>query len=154
MRSPTGLRLVFVMLAALVVGGCGRILQGSPEPTPMDFPGMAGELAKQGIVIGHYASGDDGCHDSTLTPTAIGFDASGLGVTDPIRLRVYIFADGAAFDRRRADVDTCAAKWASDPQTVEFVDASPFVLVGQGPWPDAFKAALRAAMTAAAGNGG
>jgi hypothetical protein len=153
-RFPIGLRLVFVVLAALVVGGCGRILQGSPAPTPMDFPSMAGELARQGIVIGHYASGDDGCQDSKLTPTAIGFDASGLGVTDPIRLRVYIFADGAAFDRRRADVDACAAKWATDPGTVEFVDASPFVLVGQGPWPDAFKNALRAAMTAAAGTGG
>jgi hypothetical protein len=154
MRFPLGLRLVFVMLAALAVGGCSRILQASPEPTPMDFPSMAGELARQGIVIGQYASGDDGCHDSTLTATAIGFDASGPGVTTPIRLRVYIFADGAAFDRRRADVDACAAKWATDPGTMEFVDASPFVLVGQGPWPEAFKSALRAAMTAAAGNGG
>ena len=120
----------------------------------MDFPSMAGELGNLGIVIGQYASGDDGCHDKTLTATAIGFDASGLGVTSPIRLRVYIFADGAAFDRRRADVDACAAKWVTDPGSVEFVDASPFVLVGQGPWPEAFRSALRAAMTAAAGNGG
>jgi hypothetical protein len=154
MRSPNGLRLVFVVLAALAVSGCGRVLQGSPEPTPMDFPSMAGALARQGIVIGHYASGDDGCQDGTLTATAIGFDASGLGVTDPIRLRVYIFADGAAFERRRADVDACAAKWATDPETVEFVDASPFVLAGQGPWPEPFKSAVRAALTEAAGNGG
>jgi len=154
MRSSIRLRLLLVVLAALAVAGCGRILQGSPEPTPMDFPSMAGALAKQGVAVANYASGDDGCHDRTLTATAIGFDATGPGVSTPVRLRVYIFADGAAFDRRRADVDACATKWATDPGSMEFVDASPFVLVGQGPWPEPFKSALRAAMIEAAGNGG
>lgn len=147
---PTAL----IAAAVLVLAGCSALTVPSPEPTPMDFPSMAGELAKRGIVIGHYSSGDDGCHDSSLTATAIGFDASGLGVTTPIRLRVYIFGSGDAYARRRPDVDACAAAWATDPSNVEFVDARPFVLVGQGPWPDAFKAAIVAAMTAAAGNGG
>ncbi len=154
MRFPSGPRLFLVVLAATVLAGCASILQGSPAPTPMDFPSMSGEFTSRGIVLDHIISGDDGCHDRTLTATAIGFAASGLGVTTPIRLRIYIFADGTAYDRRRPDVDTCAAAWASDPATVEFVDASPFVLAGQGPWPEAFKAALRAALVAAAGNGG
>ena len=154
MRLPHALGLCLAVLATLLLAGCASILQGSPAPTPMDFPSMSGEFTSRGIDINHFTSGDDGCHDSSLAPTAIGFDASGLGVTTPIRLRIYIFADGAAYDRRRADVDTCAAAWATDPAAVEFVDASPFVLAGQGPWPEAFKAALRAAVVAAAGNGG
>lgn len=145
---------VLVLLAVVALTGCGRILQGSPEPTPMDFPSMSGEFAKRGIAIDHWVSGDAGCSDSSLIPTAIGFDATGPGLTAATRLRIYVFADGAAYDRRRADVDTCVAAWATDPATFELVDARPFVVAGQGPWPDAFKTALRAALTAAAGNGG
>ena len=44
--------------------------------------------------------------------------------------------------------------WATDPATFELVDAKPYVLAGQGPWPDEFKAAVREALTVAAGNGG
>ena len=142
------------MLLATVLAGCGSILQGSPAPTPMNFPAMSGEFTDRGIGIDHVVSGDAGCQDPTLIPTAIGFDAGGLGVSPPTRLRIYIFADGAAYERRRPDVDTCAAAWATDPATVEFIDAKPFVIAGQGPWPAAFKDALRAALTAAAGNGG
>jgi hypothetical protein len=46
------------------------------------------------------------------------------------------------------------AQWATDVAKVEMVDARPFVLAGQGPWTDEFKAAVREAMTAAAGAGG
>jgi hypothetical protein len=89
-----------------------------------------------------------------IIPTAIGFDLAGLGVTQPIRARVYIFGDTEAYDRRRADVDACVAAWATDPATVEFVDAAPFVLVVQGPVPAEFKAALVRAINTAAGRGG
>ena len=143
-----------LIIAAAVLAGCSAILQASPAPTPMDFPGIAGELANRGITLDRFTSGDDGCHDSSLTATAIGFDASGLGVTTPIRLRIYIFRTGDTFERRRPDVDPCAAVWAQDPATLEFIDAKPYVLVGQGPWPAEFKAAARNALTAAAGNGG
>ena len=57
----TTLRRLLPILAALavmvVVAGCDRILQASPAPTPMDFPGIAGELATQGILIGHPTVG-------------------------------------------------------------------------------------------------
>lgn len=154
MRSISGPRILLMLVAAITLTGCSRILQGSPEPTPMDFPSMAGEFTNRGITIGNWTAGDAGCHDATLIPTAIGFDAGGLGVAPPTRLRIYIFADAAAYDRRRADVDTCVAAWITDPATVELVDASPFVIAGQGPWPAAFKTAVRAALVAAAGNGG
>jgi hypothetical protein len=71
-----------------------------------------------------------------------------------VRLRIYIFRDKATWERRRTAVDDCVALWATDPATFEFVDASPYVVAGQGPWPPQFKAALRAAITEAAGNGG
>ncbi len=141
-------------IAAVLLSGCDAILLPSPAPTPMDFPGIAGELAGRGLVLDRFSSGDDGCKDSTLTGTAIGFDASGLGVETPVRLRIYIFRTGETFERRQADVEPCVATWATDPATVEFVDAKPYVLAGQGPWPAAFKAAIREALTVAAGNGG
>lgn len=154
MHRSSLLSLALLCVTAVLLAGCSAIIQASPEPTPMDFPSLAGELATRGIVLDHITSGDDGCHDSTLTATAIGFDASGLGLTTPTRLRIYIFRTGETFDRRRPDVDPCVAAWAQDPATVEFVDARPFVLAGQGPWPAAFKAAVREALTVAAGNGG
>jgi hypothetical protein len=75
-------------------------------------------------------------------------------VVQPLRLRIYIFRDRATWERRRPAVDACVALWATDPATFEFVDASPYVVAGQGPWPPQFKAALREAITEAAGNGG
>lgn len=149
-----GLFAAGLAVVAVLVAGCGAILQSSPEPTPMDFPGIAGELANRGLTLGAIVSGDDGCHDPTLTPTAIGFDASGLGMAAPVRLRIYIFRTGETYDRRRPDVDGCAGAWATDPATFELVDARPFVLAGQGPWTKEFKAAIRGALAAAAGNGG
>ena len=146
--------LTGALLFAVLLAGCGAILESSPEPTPMDVPGIAGELANRGLDLDAITSGDDGCGDRTLTATAIGFDAAGLGVDDPIRLRIYIFRNGETYERRRPDVDGCAAAWATDPATFELVDAKPYVLAGQGPWPDAFKAAVREALAVAAGNGG
>jgi hypothetical protein len=120
----------------------------------MDFPGIAGEIAQRGIDLDAITSGDDGCDDPTLRATAIAFDATGLGVVTPTRLRIYIFRNGETYDRRRPDVDGCAAAWAGDPATFELIDARPFVLAGQGPWPEEFEAAVREALTTAAGNGG
>lgn len=144
------------LLAAtvFVFAGCGAILEAPPEPTPMDFPAIAGELANRGLELDRIASGDDGCGDRTLTGTAIGFDASGLGMAAPTRLRIYIFRNADTYERRRPDVDACAASWATDPATFELIDAKPFVLAGQGPWTDEFKAAIREALTVSAGNGG
>lgn len=153
MRSQIA-RAALLVATALLLTGCSAILEASPEPTPMDFPGIAGELANRGLELDAIASGDDGCGDPKLTPTAIGFDASGLGVEVPVRLRIFIFRTGDTYDRRRPDVDGCAAVLATDPATFELVDARPFVLAGQGPWPAAFKAAIREALAVAAGNGG
>ena len=153
-RSGRRRRGALLVIAAVLLAGCGAILEPSPEPTPADFPGIAGELANRGLDLADIVSGDDGCDDDSLTGTAIGFDASGLGQAEPVRLRVYIFRNGETYDRRRPDVDACVAQWATDPATVEMVNARPFVLAGQGPWTDEFKAAVRAGMVAAAGAGG
>jgi hypothetical protein len=138
------------LAAALVLAGCEALKGQPPEPTPLDFPGIAGQLALQGLTVGRPVSGDAGCTDPTIIPTAIGLDLSGLGVASPLRARVYIFGDDAAYQRRRGDVDRCVAAWATDPANVEFIDASPFVLVVQGPVPAAFKEALVRALTTAA----
>lgn len=154
-RFPRATTLVLLaVLAAVVLGGCSALRGQAPTPSPLDFPGIAGELAKRGILIADYTSGDAGCDDATLIPTAVGFEAAGLDQADRVHLRVYIFRDPDTFDRRRPDVDTCAAAWATDLSTFEFVDASPYVLAGQGPWGEKFHAALRAALLAASGKGG
>jgi hypothetical protein len=146
-------RLVGLAVVALLLAGCSALKGTAPQDTPQDFGGIAGDIALAGVTVGRPVSGDAGCKDPTLIATAVGFDVSGLGVPTPIRARVYIFADHAAYERRRPDVDTCVAAWATDPATVEFIDASPYVLVVQGPIPPAFKAALVRGLTAAAGNG-
>jgi hypothetical protein len=140
-------------VVALLVAGCSDLGGQPPQPTPQDFSGIAGQLQLQGLTIDRVISGDAGCSDARLIPTAIGFDVSGLGVASPIRARVFLFANDAAYQRRRPDVDTCTAAWSSDPANVEFVDVSPFVLVVQGPIPQAFKAALVRTITIAAGRG-
>jgi hypothetical protein len=146
-------RLVLVLAAVAILAGCSALKGTVPEPTPLDFNGIAGQLGLQGLTVDDPISGDAGCTDPTIIPTAVGLNVSGLGVTTPLRARVYIFANRAAYERRRADVDTCVAAYAADPATVEFIDASPYVLVVQGPIPAAFKTALQQALQLAAGNG-
>jgi hypothetical protein len=143
-------RLILAALA-LVAGGCNAIVASPPAPTPADFAGIASALAARGIGVDHVVSGDAGCADVALGRTAIGFDASGLGISTPTRVRVYIFNDQAAYERRQADIDTCSTTWATDVTTFERLDVVPYVLVGQGPWPTEFKTAARAALIAAAG---
>lgn len=114
-------------------------------------------LSHAGISLTNIVSGDAGCADTNLIPTAIGFDAVGLGVTTPVRLRIYIFNDRAAWQRRQPDVDACIAAWATDhgidPATVEMIGQTPYVVAGLGPWPAAFKTAVADVLREAAGNG-
>lgn len=139
--------------AIILLAGCSSLVEARPTPTPLDFGGIQGTLAQAGIALTNTVSGDAGCPDPNLVPTAIRFDATGLGVTTPVRLRIYIFTDRAAWQRRQPDVDACIAAWATDPATIETIGQSPYVVAGQGPWPAAFKTALAASLVEAAGNG-
>ena len=141
-------------LLLLLLGACGSISTASPQPTPADFEGIAAELAERGIAIDEVVSGDAGCQDSTLIPTAIGFTAQGLDQAEPGRIHVYIFRNRDAFERLRASVDGCAMSFVTDAETYETIEESPFVVAAQGPWGSAFEAAFREALTAAAGTGG
>jgi hypothetical protein len=144
---------VAALVASLVLVGCGRIA-AAPSPTPADFAGIVEQLAKAGIAVKNVVSGDSGCADPTLAPTAIGFDASGLDQTQPVRVRVYIFGDRDAWQRLSATVATCARSYVTDTAGYESLAPSPFVVSGQGPWPPKFAAGLAAAFSAAAGDGG
>jgi len=142
-----------ILMAALLAAGCGTISTTPPAPTPADFQGIATELTKRGIAIEELVSGDAGCADAILVPTAIGITAKGLDQSDPVRIHVYIFRNRGSFERLRATVDTCAREFVTDPQTFETVEQSPYVLAGQGPWAPGFEAAIRAALEVAAGTG-
>ncbi len=143
-----------MLIVAFVAAACGTISTTPPAATPADFPGITAELANNGIGVNHFVSGDAGCADPVLTPTAIAFDAKGLDQLENVRIYVYIFRNRQAFERLRASVDACAASFVSDPETFETVEESPFVLAGQGPWAPDFENALREAMAEAAGTGG
>jgi hypothetical protein len=143
-----------LLLPAVIVAACGTISTTPPLPTPADFPGITAQLARQGVVVNHFVSGDAGCADPVLTPTAIAFDARGLDQPDFVRIYIYIFRNREAFERLRASVDTCAASFVTDPETFETAEESPFVLAGQGPWAPEFEQALRGGLAAAAGTGG
>jgi hypothetical protein len=148
-------RLALVLtLLALTVGACGIVSTTPPAATPADFPGITAELAVRGVQVNHFVSGDAGCDDPALVPTAIAFDAKGLDQADNVRIYIYIFRNRESFERLRASVDACAASFVTDPQTFETVEESPFVLAGQGPWAPEFEAALREGLKVAAGTGG
>ena len=142
------------LLLAMTLSACAGILQSPPVPDPEPFPGIAGQLGRFGVDVASWTSGDDGCDDPTLSPTAIRFDAAGLDQATPVHLRIYIFRDRDAWERRLADVDACVAAWADDPATFVIVQVSPYVVAGQGPWPPQFDAALRKGLKEAAGTGG
>lgn len=146
--------LVLISAIALALGGCGLASMSAPAATPADFAGITAAFAKQGVSVNHFVSGDAGCADPVLTPTAISFDAKGLDQPDNVHVFIYIFRNREVFERLRASVDTCAASFVTDPETFESIEESPYVLAGQGPWGPEFKTALRAGLTAAAGTGG
>jgi hypothetical protein len=146
-------RAVLLCFIALLVAGCGVVTTTPPSPTPADFGGIAAELAKHGINVGHVVSGDAGCSDQVLTPTAISFDASGLDQPSPVRIYLYVFRNRATFERLRATVDNCARSFVTDPETYESAEQSPFVVAGQGPWGTQFEATLRKGLETAAGSG-
>jgi hypothetical protein len=151
MSSPRILTLCFV---ALLVVGCSFVETTPPPPTPADFGDTVTRFVTRGIQIDHVVSGDAGCSDKVLAPTAIAFDASGLDQATPVRIYLYRFADRATFERLRATVDACARTYVTDPNTYQSIEQSPYVLSGQGPWGQSFEAALRAGLLEAAGTGG
>ncbi len=144
---------LLLLAAALVVAACGSITTTAPAPTPADFQGLATELTVRRIAIDDLVSGDAGCDDKVLIPTAIGITAKGLDQAEPVRIYLYIFRNRDAFERLRATIDGCARSFVTDPQTFESVEQSPFVLAGQGPWAPQFEAAIREALEVAAGTG-
>jgi hypothetical protein len=153
MTPPRRLAVIAWLALAMTVSGCAGILESPPVPDPESFPGIAGFLGRYGVDVSSWTAGDDGCDDPTLSPTAIRFDATGLDEKAVQHLRIYIFRNREAWERRLADVDTCAAAWADDPATFQIVQVSPYVVAGQGPWPPGFTAALRRGLTEAAGTG-
>ena len=146
--------VALALFAATLLAGCGALTVSPPVPGPDSFPEISGELGRLGISIENWTAGDAGCDDPSLAPTAIRFEAMGLDQATPVTLRIYIFRNRDAWERRQVDVDTCVAEWADDPATFEIESTSPYVLAGQGPWPPGFSAAIRAALKAAAGTGG
>jgi hypothetical protein len=146
-------RRLGLCLVALIVAGCAYVETTPPPPTPADFPGTAGEFAKRGIVMDRSVSGDAGCTDPVLAPTAVSFDAHGLDQATTVRIYLYVFGKRETFERLRTSIDTCARSYVTDAQTYQSIDQSPFVLAGQGPWAPQFEAALRAGLEVAAGTG-
>ena len=144
---------LLALLSAVLLAGCSALLDAAPTPTPQPFPGIAGELGRFGVDVISWTAGDAGCDDPSLSPTAIRFDAQGLDQPTPVHVRIYIFKSREAWNRRSADVEACAAAWATDPPTFELLQISPYVVAGQGPWPPAFDKAIRDGVTAAAGTG-
>lgn len=151
--SPRRSALFGLLAAALILAGCEHV-ETSPAKTPADFQDLAAQLVLQGVVVSHVVSGDAGCSDPTLVPTAIGLDAHGLDQATTVRLYLYVFFDHATYQRLIPAVDACAKSYVSDPDTYASVDVSPYVVAGQGPWGQKFEDAIRAGLTKAAGTGG
>jgi hypothetical protein len=142
---------VVAALAAVIVAGCSGLASTPPPPTPADFAGIVSFLAAEGIAVENVRTGDAGCDDRQLVGPAISLMATGLDQARPVAVHLYLFRNQQAYDKLRPSVDRCAASFVTDPESFETVDAVPFVAAGQGPWGDAFREALRTALTKAAG---
>jgi hypothetical protein len=153
MSPRPGFRATLCALA-LVLGGCGFVSRTPPAPTPADFLGISSAIVARGISLDHVAAGDAGCADPGLAKTAISFRASGLDQAAPVPVHLYIFGSRDSYEKLRASVDACAGSFITDPRAFVSIDASPFVIVGRGPWGLRFTAAIRQALTQAAGSGG
>ena len=142
------------MAVVATLAGCGA-LAVTPEPaTPTDFPGLAGRFNAAHVLVRDWVSGDAGCEDRDLIPTAISFSASGLDQAEPVKVYLYIFRNRKAFEEHRESIGPCAQAFVTDPETYEEVEQSPYVLAGQGPWAPEFEAAVREVLQTAAGTGG
>jgi hypothetical protein len=150
----TPARVSALLVVVVALSGCGLVSTTAPPATPADFPGIASELSRRGIVVDDIVSGDAGCDDRELAATAISFTAAGLDQADPTPIHLYIFRNRDAFQRRRPDVDECLRAYVTSPDDLGLIEASPFVLVGPGPWAPEFAAELRRSLTESAGTGG
>jgi hypothetical protein len=146
--------VALIGVLAIVLTACGSPLGEPPAATPTDILGIAEALRVHGITTHRFVSGDAGCPDRDMTSAAIGFDAEGVDLPAPTRIRVFIFRNDESYQRLRPAVDACAATWLSEPAAYEAIDASPFVAIAEGPWTPGFRDAVRQAMTEAAGAGG
>lgn len=152
-RRPLLSALLLAALAA-AVAACGPLTVTEPPATPTDFPGLSGRLHAAGIRVADFVSGEAGCDDPDLIPTAIRFEATGLDQVDPATVYLYIFRNRDAWERHRTEIGPCAAAYVSDPETFEQIEQSPYVLAAQGPWAPEFEATLRRVLADAAGTGG
>ena len=150
---PTIRQVATSVALGLAVSACGTISTTPPAPTPADFGGIAAELTRQGVQVGDAVSGDAGCTDRELIPTAIAIDAAGLDQATPVRIYLYIFRNRTSFEKLRANIDQCARAYVTDPESFESVEQSPYVVAGQGPWAPRFEAAIRHGLEVAAGTG-
>lgn len=139
---------------ALVVAACGVVSSSAPPATPTNFPGITGRLAAARIFVSSYRSGDAGCSDPELVPTAISFEVTGLDQATSLTLYLYVFRNRDAWERHRAQIGPCAQSYVTDPQAFGEIEQSPYIVAGQGPWAPVFEAALRSVLVDAAGTGG
>ncbi|MCQ8205525.1 hypothetical protein NP569_24860, partial [Vibrio parahaemolyticus] len=79
-------RLTLALALGLSLVACDALRGTAPTTAPGDFGDLALALGVRGIRAEHAVSGDAGCTDVSLAPTAIAFDASGLDQPEPVRL--------------------------------------------------------------------
>ncbi len=145
--------LVGLLLVTCAQVGCTAD-DNPANPTPASIPATLVVLAQRGIALANVVSGDAGCANDSLAHTAVSMNASGFDQSAPTRIYLYAFRNRAVFQELAPSVDACARTYVTDPAAYGSIQVSPFVVAGPGPWGPDFTAHLRAALTAAAGNGG
>jgi len=155
-RTRAAARAVVLLVAAgLLLAGCGR-----PDPalaTPQDNVGLVQTMAQHGLTVVSQTSGDPGCNEPDVVANAVHWRVMAASDAAPSDVYIFRFLDHAAFLAGAADVDACQAEFTASRTraggAVTRLDISPWRVFGDG-WSADLKAALTAALTAAAGNGG
>ncbi len=151
----TALAAIAVLLvgASVRLGGC-QLAEAEPSPTPADFAGITRVLGPLGVTVDQIVSGDAGCVNVDLARTAISFRAKGVDQPSAVPVHLYRFNDDAALQRNIGAIGTCATSYVTDPGQFVQIVASPYVIVGQGPWGPSFTKALTDGLRTAGTSGG
>jgi hypothetical protein len=143
-------RALVVIVAALLVAGCGVFT--APSPTAGEIGDVVAGLVRRGATITTQVSGDAGCADQTLVGNAVRYDVRPSGEAATVSIYVLRWKSQQTFDATESAFVDCytAYKQAHADQGISVYEDSPWRVYGPS-WSQAFYAVVKQAVHEAAG---
>jgi hypothetical protein len=142
---------IFLLGAALLLGGCGVFVR--PSPTAGTQTDIVNALVLRGMTVTNQVAGDPGCGEqsSALHSNAVRYDVKPPDEASSYAVYVFGWKSKATFDADKAAFDSCVqAEQQSSGVLADTVEHLPWRAHGLG-WPPALRDAVDAALTEAGG---